>query len=92
MKKELKGDIVLVTPNMMTFTPFQNPKSTLLERVEVIRQLAQDEDVCLADAYKVWEEYEKAGYPVDVLLANASNHPSVTGHEMYAWVLMQLME
>ncbi|MCD7746371.1 MAG: hypothetical protein LUI13_14010 [Lachnospiraceae bacterium] len=50
------------------------------------------EEVCLADTYAVWEAYEAAGYPVKALLANGMNHPSKTGHEMYARVLMKLME
>lgn len=92
IKTETKADIVLLTPNMELPGPFANPKSSLKERVEVIRELAKAEEVCLADAYKVWETYEDAGYPVKKLLANGMNHPSVTGHEMYAIVLMQLLE
>ena len=67
-------------------------KSTLKERVEIMRKLADKEKVCLADTYKVWEAYESEGYPVSELLANKSNHPSVTGHTMYAEVLMQLIK
>lgn len=92
VKKETKADIVLLTPNMELPSPFSNPHSTLSERVQVIRKLADAERVCLADAYKIWETYEAAGYPVVQLLANGMNHPSVTGHEMYARVLMQLMD
>ncbi len=91
LKEELKSDLVLMTPNMELPTRKQNPRSPLKERVEVIRSLAQEQSLCLADTYKVWECYQKAGYPLDALLASPG-HPSVTGHEMYARVLMQLME
>lgn len=84
VKKETKADIVLLTPNMELPSPFANPHSTLLERVQVIRELAETEKICLADVYKVWETYEAAGYPVVQLLANGMNHPSVAGHELYA--------
>lgn len=94
IKEETKADIVLLTPNMEIRPPFlpEPEKSTLKERVEVMRKLADQEQVCLADTYKIWESYEAAGYPVNKLLANGSNHPSVTGHTMYANVLMQLMK
>lgn len=93
VKRETKADLVLLTPNMEippSFIPRVN--CSLLERVEAIRNTAESEDVCLADAYKVWEAYKDAGFPIKELLANGMNHPSVTGHEMYAEVLMQLIE
>lgn len=92
LKEETKGDIVLMTPNMVLPSSFDNKRSALEERVEVIRGMAESEEVCLADTYKVWEAYQAAGYPLKELLSNELNHPTVTGHEMYAVVLMQLME
>ncbi|MCI8282818.1 MAG: hypothetical protein HFI76_14295 [Lachnospiraceae bacterium] len=91
LQSELKSDLVLMTPNMELPARRQNPRSPLKERVKVIRSLAQELGVCLADTYKVWECYQKMGYPLEALLASPG-HPSVTGHEMYATVLMQLME
>lgn len=94
IRSETKADLVLMTPNMDYPSPLApgNPLSSLKERVEVIRTLAEQEQICLADTYKVWEAYEAAGYPVQKLLANGLNHPSVTGHTLYALVLMQLMD
>ncbi|MCD8015317.1 MAG: GDSL-type esterase/lipase family protein [Lachnospiraceae bacterium] len=107
IKNETKADIVLMTPNMdippcglgaantedADIPSFgQNIACTLQDRVRVIRELAVQEEVCLADTYAVWEAYEAAGYPVKALLANGMNHPSKTGHEMYARVLMKLMQ
>lgn len=90
VKSEVKGDLVLLTPNMELPSRGTNPYSSLLERVEAIRSLAGEEDVCLADVYRVWERYQEEGYPIEALLSGPG-HPSVTGHEMYALVLMQLM-
>ncbi|MCD7884286.1 MAG: GDSL-type esterase/lipase family protein [Lachnospiraceae bacterium] len=92
VKNDTKADIVLMTPNMDI--PYINTDTdcTLWDRVQVIRELAVLEDVCLADTYAVWEAYKAAGYPVKALLANGMNHPSKTGHEMYARVLMKLMD
>ena len=93
IKNETACDIILITPNMDNppFPALINPKSSLEERVEVIRRLAEEFDVCLADTYKVWKEYEDAGYPIVPLLANGHNHPSTAGHEVYAGVLMKLI-
>lgn len=93
VKNEIKADIVLLTPNMeIPMEGFGNPQSSLKERVEVIRELAEAEQVCLADVYRVWEAYQENGWPLEALLANGINHPSVEGHTLYAKVLMQLLE
>ncbi len=92
IKNETHADIILLTPNAALPMPLDHPESTLDERVEIIRQIAEEEQVCLADAYKVWKEYEKAGYPVKALLSNGSVHPSAAGQEGSAVVLMQLFQ
>ncbi len=98
IKSETKADIVLLTPNgdlpNDMFAALGQPvvEPTTPERVKAIRELAAEENVCLADNYLVWEEAKKAGIPWSELLANGINHPSVEGHEVYAQVLMQLMD
>ena len=92
IRNETKADIILMTPNMEKMPDiFKNPKSPLIERVEIIRELAEEKKCCLADAYLTWEKFEEAGYPAVELLANRGNHPSVTGHEGFAKVLMKLI-
>ena len=92
IQQETKADIILMTPNMERMPDeFRNPKSPLIERVEIIRKLSKELKCCLADTYLAWEKYEEAGYPVVELLANHGNHPSVTGHEGFAKVLMKLI-
>ena len=89
---ETKADIILMTPNMEKMPDvLKNPKSPLTERVDIIRKLAKEKNCCLADAYLAWEKYEEAGYPAVELLANRGNHPSVTGHEGFAKILMKLI-
>ena len=92
IQNETKADIILMTPNMERMPDFlKNPKSPLIERVEIIRKLSKEKNCCLADAYLTWEKYEEAGYPVVELLANRGNHPSITGHEGFAKILMKLI-
>ena len=92
IQNETKADVILMTPNMDKMPKeLGNPKSPLIERVEIIRRLAEEKQCCLADTYLAWEKYEEAGHSVVDLLANHGNHPSVTGHEAYARVLMKLI-
>lgn len=92
VKQNTESDIILMTPNMELPGLFPNPKSTLSERVQIIRELAEAENVCLADIYKIWEEYYAQGYPINELLANSFNHPSSIGHEICATTLMEFMK
>lgn len=89
---ETKADVILMTPNMEKMPDtLKNPKSPLIERVEIIRNLAAEKKCCLADAYLAWEKFEEEGYPAVELLANRGNHPSITGHEGFARILMKLI-
>ncbi len=92
VKDQTEADIILLTPNMeLPGNPSSNPQSNLKDRVEVIRRVAEEKDVCLADVYKIWEAYAEEGYPLKELLANGINHPSVVGHTVYAKELMKLI-
>ena len=90
VKRETGSDIVLMTPNMQCLdnAPFP-PGDSLEERVRMIRQVAAEEDACLADVYKVWEGFVSAGHPAAALLANGVNHPTPAGHQVMAEVLMK---
>lgn len=93
---ETQADIILLTPNgdlpnAIFSAPGQGvPEPTTALRVEAIRELAAEEQVCLADVRAVWDAAKEAGCPWEELLANKINHPSVEGHEVYAKVLMKL--
>lgn len=96
IKEQTEADIVLLTPNgdlpNHLFRGVDAPLPTTPERVNVIRETAVEEQVCLADVYAVWEAAREAGCPWEELLANGINHPGVEGHEVYAITLMKLME
>ncbi len=96
IKQETSADIVLLTPNgdlpNTLFGDANPPSSSLPERVQVIRKVAESEQTCLADVYAVWEAARDAGCPWDKLLANGVNHPSVEGHDVYAIILMRLLD
>ncbi len=95
-KAETRADIILLTPNgdlpnIMFSAPGQGvPEPTTALRAEAIRELASEEQVCLADVRAVWDTAKEAGCPWEELLANKINHPSAEGHAVYAKVLMKL--
>ena len=88
MKDESAADIILLTPN--AFVATSDRTAALKERVKAIREVAEEEMVCLCDAFAVWEAAKEAGCPFGELLANGTNHPGVEGHEAYALCLMKL--
>ena len=96
VQEETEADIILLTPNgdlpNTLFFEKDPPLTRTDERAEAIREVARERNVCLADVYRVWEMAREKGCPWEELLANGINHPGVEGHEVYADVLMQLME
>ncbi len=91
IKANTIADIILLTPNVSLGHLLSGKTETLPERVATIRELASEEDVCLADTYAIWEDFIAQGNPVEAILANGINHPSITGHEVYARCLMKLI-
>lgn len=100
IKSETDADVILLTPNgdLPNNTEWaramgqQPAEPTTAERVKAVRQVAEEEQVCLADVYAVWEAAREAGCPWKELLANEVNHPGVEGHEVYAITLIKLFE
>lgn len=100
LKQETDADIILLTPNgdlpnnslFMKMLGQGGIEPTTGERVKAIRKVAEEEQVCLADVYAVWEAAREKGCPWKELLSNGVNHPGVEGHEVYADVLMKLFE
>jgi len=96
IKNETTADIILLTPNgalpnkLLFGENAQMPDVS--ERAQKIREVAEEEHVCLADVFAVWENAKEDGCPWERILANGINHPGVEGHEVYAMILMKLFE
>lgn len=86
---ETEAELILVTPNMAV----REEKDLLLgERAEVIRALAKEKQILLADAYRVWELLDE--FPkLDIAdcMANRLNHPTRLGHTVFAVTIMNLL-
>lgn len=89
IREHSKAELILVTPNMAVVTPKDD---CLQERVDVIRTLAHEQKLILADVYAIWEDVctQDPSLHLEDLLANRENHPTPYGHYVYAKVLMQL--
>jgi acyl-CoA thioesterase I len=81
------ANIVLLTPNPMSDIL---PDNGLDARVQVVRELADETQVSLVDAYRLWGLFTTDRAELRECLANHINHPTAVGHRVYALALMQL--
>lgn len=86
IQSETNADIILMTPNTMVPDFMGN----LDDRISIIRSIAAEKCLPLADAYAVWVQIEKYGIELKQMLSNGINHPTTLGHELYAWLLLRL--
>lgn len=56
--------------------------------VKVLKAVASEQSVALADVSARWEHLEKDGLPYTTLLVNGINHPDDRGHELFVKELM----
>jgi acyl-CoA thioesterase I len=60
--------------------------------VAVMRQVSEDRQVALADAYVLWQTLATTGITTTALLANAVNHPHAYMHDLYVVPMMACLE
>ncbi len=80
--------VVLMTPSIDLIGDPPGAKSTLLEQVHMIRELAKAEGTSLADSYAAFEAYEGDR---QALMAQ-SNHPNARGHQLIADQIVDLLK
>lgn len=89
MARTRKIPIVLITPTGDSGVNFADPADPLCQRAELIRRLARDRQVPLADVFAAWKGDIDRGTPIKELLSQ-SNHPNLRGHELAARVIAGL--
>jgi len=87
LQRGTHADIVFITPNMVR----EQTKGTLDERVGILLSVADEFGFCVADTYATWHTIAAGGIDISSLLANELNHPTVTGHQLYAMEIMKLL-
>ncbi len=82
--------VVLVTPTGASDADLANPADPLCQRAGLIRRLAKEEGLLLADVSAAWLAALEKGTPQESLLSQ-SNHPNKAGHELAAAVLFETL-
>ena len=85
------AEIILMTPHftmpeMMRLDLWRGKESRPM--VGVLRKIAEEKAVGLADVSSRWEHLEKEGLPYITLLKNGINHPDDRGHELFVKELL----
>ena len=88
------SEVILITPHLVR----PDWLKTDTEKVDVdprayvrgLKQLAEEQDVALADASAEWCRLWRKGIPYTTLLGNAINHPDERGHRIFAYALIAL--
>lgn len=80
--------VVLLTPTGASDADLSNPTDPLTVRARLIRTVAADEDVLLADVSTAWLAELASGTPQAQLLSQG-NHPNLQGHQIAADALYE---
>jgi hypothetical protein len=84
--RAIGGEVILVTPHftmpsMMGFTDVWGTDKRAA--CQALREIAEEKQVGLADAARVWQHLAKVGLPYTTLLYNGINHPDDHGHQIF---------
>lgn len=80
--------VILITPTGVNINDFSDPTDPLAIRSKLIRTLAAEEDVMLADVSAAWLAALESGTNENDLLSQG-NHPNLAGHTLAADVIFQ---
>jgi len=84
------AEVVLCTPNNVEDTEGR-PTAKLLEYCTVIREVAEEQKVPLADCYATFEDIRQKGGRKWALMMSDEIHPNMDGHEMIARTIAHAM-
>ncbi len=82
--------VVLVTPTGDNTASIGDPTDLLEQRAALIRRLATEEGVLLADVWAAWRAELDRGTPIDDLLSQP-NHPNERGHQLTSAVIATVL-
>lgn len=84
------AEVVLCTPNSVEDTA-DRPTAKLIEYAEVVRAVAAEEDVALADVYQDFAAIRARDEQAWALLMSDEIHPNMDGHEQIARSIARAM-
>ncbi len=89
--KQRKIPVVLLTPTGDSSAKLDNPADPLCQRAELIRKVAREENVPLADVFAAWQAEVAKGTPQTDLLSQP-NHPNLRGNTLAAATVLALFK
>lgn len=78
--------VILITPTGDSTADLTDENDPLCQRAELIRRMAREENVLLADVFTAWRAEIAKGTPQTDLLSQP-NHPNLRGHTLAAEVV-----
>ena len=90
--RAIGGEVILITPHftMPSMMGFKNLWDTDRRAAcQALREIADEEQVGLADAARAWQHLCRTGLPYTTLLYNGINHPDDRGHRIFIDELMK---
>ncbi len=85
------SSVILMTPNALGKRHEKWRYDSTNKYVEVIRELASQQEVTLIDQWKIWENYAASGNDIDDFLLDGT-HPNDLWHEQLAVLLAEQIE
>jgi acyl-CoA thioesterase I len=89
--KKHRIPLVLLTPTGDGTADMNDPADPLRQRADLIRRLATEEGVLLADVSAAWLAELKSGTPQSELLSQV-NHPNLRGHKVALSAIAKCMQ
>lgn len=89
--KKAKVPVVLLTPTGDSSAKLSDPADPLNVRAEMIRNIAKEQDVILADVFAAWKSELEKGTPQADLLSQG-NHPNLKGHTLAAEAIFKALQ
>ncbi|MBN2294710.1 MAG: SGNH/GDSL hydrolase family protein [Pirellulales bacterium] len=86
------AEVILITPHFMWPRSMGMKDCRGIDRrlaCQTLREIAEEKQVGLADAARVWQHLYKVGIPYTTLLKNGFNHPDDRGHQIFVDELMK---
>ncbi|MCE2960500.1 MAG: SGNH/GDSL hydrolase family protein [Akkermansiaceae bacterium] len=88
--KNTKVPVVLLTPTGDSSAKLDDPKDPLNLRAELIRKIAKDQGVLIADVFAAWKAEIEKGTPQTEILSQV-NHPNLKGHTLAAETIFKAL-
>jgi lysophospholipase L1-like esterase len=89
--KKANVPVVLLTPTGDSSAKISDPNDALCQRAELIRKIAKEQNVLLADVFAAWVAEVEKGTPQTDLLSQI-NHPNAKGHQLAAETIFKTLE